>query len=50
MNFTCGKQDLLKAINIVSKAASKLQKTVLECIMFECNENSITLKATFTSL
>lgn len=46
MNFTCGKQDILKAINIVSKAASKLQKTVLECIMFECEEGTVTLKAT----
>lgn len=50
MNFICRKNELLKAINIVSKAASKIQKTILECILFECREGKITLKATDIAL
>ncbi len=50
MQFICAKSELIKAISIVSKAAAKTQKTILECILFTCKEDTITLKATDISL
>lgn len=50
MQFTCAKADLLSAIGTVNRAASKMQKTILECILFSCGENTITLKATDIAL
>lgn len=50
MQFTCSKQDLLKAISTVTRAASKMQKTILECILFSCEGNTIELRATDISL
>ncbi|MEG1473651.1 MAG: DNA polymerase III subunit beta [Christensenella sp.] len=50
MKFTCSKEDLLLAIGTVNKAASKMQKTILECILFSCTEDMITLRATDIAL
>ncbi|MGI6152512.1 MAG: DNA polymerase III subunit beta [Christensenellaceae bacterium] len=50
MKFSCPKGELLKAIGICSRASSKMQKTILECILFSCKDNSIELKATDISL
>ena len=46
MKFTCAKADLSTAIGIVARAASKMQKSILECIYFNCEDGKITLKAT----
>ncbi len=46
MYFTCSKSDLLSAIATVARAASKMQKTILECILFSGEDGAITLKAT----
>lgn len=46
MQFTCSKQDILKAISTVNRAASKMQKTILECILFSCSAENVVLKAT----
>lgn len=50
MHFITSKQELLRSLAIVSKATSKLQKTVLECILFECKQTGIVLKATDIAL
>ena len=50
MQFTCTKTNLLTAIGTVNRAASKMQKTILECILFSCSEDGITLKATDIAL
>ena len=50
MQFTCAKEDLLTAIGTVNRAASKMQKTILECILFSCAEDVITLRATDIAL
>jgi DNA polymerase III, beta subunit len=50
MHFISTKNEILKAINIVSKATSKMQKTILECILFQCHDGGITLKATDISI
>ncbi len=50
MQFTCAKTDLIQAIGTVNRAAAKMQKTILECILFSCKENRITLKATDIAL
>ncbi len=50
MHFISTKSEILKAINIVAKATSKMQKTILECILFQCHSNGITLKATDISI
>ena len=50
MHFISTKENLLKAISIVSRATSKLQKTVLESILFESENGKIILKATDISL
>lgn len=50
MQFTCAKEDLLTAIGTVNRAASKMQKTILECILFSCGETGITLRATDIAL
>lgn len=46
MQFVCTKSDLLNSLGIVSRAASKMQKSILECILFSSEENGIELKAT----
>lgn len=50
MHFISTKNEVLKAVNIVTKATSKLQKSILECILFQCHEGGITLKATDISI
>ncbi len=50
MHFISTKTEVLKAINIVNKATSKLQKTILECILFQCTKEGITLRATDISI
>ena len=50
MHFISTRTDLLKAIAIAAKATSKLQRTVLECILFECTKEGIYLKGTDISL
>ena len=50
MHFISTKSEVLKAINIVTKATSKMQKTILECILFQCTQTGITLKATDISI
>jgi DNA polymerase-3 subunit beta len=50
MQFKCIKSDLLQGIGTVNRAASKIQRTILECILFSCNRNEITLKATDIAL
>lgn len=50
MHFISTKTEILKAINIVTKASSKMQKTILECVLFQCREGGITLKATDISI
>lgn len=46
MKFTCAKEDLAKAVSLASKAVSRLSGDITECILFECGEDSLTLKAT----
>lgn len=46
MKFTCAKSNLLQAISTTARAASKMQKTILECILFICEDEKIILKAT----
>ena len=46
MHFISTRSELLKAIAIAAKATSKLQRTVLECVLFECTKEGIYLKAT----
>jgi DNA polymerase-3 subunit beta len=46
MYFTCSKSELLTAIATVARAASKMQKSILECILFTGEDGAITLKAT----
>ncbi|MDL2236604.1 DNA polymerase III subunit beta [Christensenellaceae bacterium OttesenSCG-928-K19] len=46
MQFTCAKSDLIQAVGIVARAASKMQKTILECILFTCTKDTVMLKAT----
>jgi len=50
MQFTCAKNELLHAISTVARAASKMQKTILECILFSCKDENVTLKATDISI
>ena len=50
MQFTCSKANLLTAIGTVNRAASKMQKSILECILFSCSQENITLKATDIAL
>lgn len=50
MHFISTKNEILKAVNIVTKATSKMQKTILECVLFQCRPNGITLKATDISI
>ena len=50
MHFISSKENLLRAITIASKATSKLQKTVLESILFETENGKVILKATDISL
>ncbi|MEF9989503.1 MAG: DNA polymerase III subunit beta [Christensenellaceae bacterium] len=50
MQFSCAKSDLISAIGTVNRAASKMQKTILECILFSCLDNRITLRATDIAL
>lgn len=46
MKFTCNKEELIKGINIVIKAAySKYQKSILECIHIKASDNSIIMDA-----
>ncbi len=46
MRFTCAKADLIQAVGTVARAASKMQKTILECILFTCDDGVVTLRAT----
>ncbi len=46
MQFTCAKSELTNAISIVSKGAAKMQKSILECILFSAKDGELTLKAT----
>ena len=50
MHFISTKNEVLKAVNTVTKATSKMQKTILECILFQCLNTGITLKATDISI
>lgn len=50
MHFISTKNEIIKAINIVSKATSKMQKTILECVLFQCRTDGIILKATDISI
>ncbi len=50
MRFTCAKSDLLKAVGTAARAAAKMQKTILECIYFSCEEGEIILRATDIAL
>lgn len=46
MNFTCAKEELAKAVSVASRAVSRLQGDITECILFECREDTLTLRAT----
>lgn len=46
MNFTCAKEELTKAVSIASRAVSRYMGDISECILFECSDNTLTLKAT----
>lgn len=47
MNFTCSKEELSKAVSIASRAVSRIESNnILECILFECYDDTLTLKAT----
>lgn len=46
MQFTCGKNDLSKAIAIASRAIPKVQQSISDCILFETQDDKIVLKAT----
>lgn len=50
MHFISTKSELIKAISIASRATSKIQKTILECIMFDCKNDKVSLRATDISL
>lgn len=50
MRFTCAKSDLLKAVGTAARAAAKMQKTILECIYFSCEDGGIVLRATDIAL
>jgi DNA polymerase-3 subunit beta len=51
MKFICSKQDLLSAVNIVSKAVSSKSTTaILECILIRASENQIILTGNDTEL
>ncbi len=50
MQFISTKSELLSAISIVGRAASKMQKTILECILFTCEKERIVLHATDIAL
>lgn len=46
MNFICDKQELARAVSIVSRAAApKGQKSILECIRMEARDNRLVLNA-----
>ena len=49
MKFTCAKEDLAKAVSLASRAVSRLSGDITECILFECGEEELTLKATDTA-
>lgn len=50
MNFTCAKDELAKAVSIASRAVSRMQGDILDCILFECYNDTLTLKATDIAL
>ena len=46
MKFTCNKEELIKGLNIVMRAAyGKYQKSILECIHIQTEEQSLVLDA-----
>ena len=46
MKITCNKNDLMKGLNIVSKAVpSKTTMSILECLLIDCNDGVIKLIA-----
>ena len=46
MKFTCNKEELVKGINIVIRAAyGKYQKSILECIHIVARDGRLTLDA-----
>lgn len=50
MRFTCAKNELLQAVGTANRAAAKMQKTILECIYFHCEADTVTLRATDIAL
>lgn len=50
MRFSCPKDELSRAITIANRGVPKAQKTILDCILFEAQDESVTLKATDRSL
>lgn len=50
MHFTCPCMDLTKAVDVVQRAIAKVQNTIQDCILFECREDSLILRATDKTL
>lgn len=50
MFFSCPRGDLTKAVDVVQHAIAKVQNTIQDCILFDCRDNCVTLKATDNTL
>ena len=46
MQFRCSKNELSKAIAVAGRAIAKVQRTIMDCILFETQDNMVVLKAT----
>lgn len=50
MHFISPRPELTKAVDIVQHAIAKTQNSILDCILFDCRDDCVTLKATDKTL
>lgn len=50
MQFVCAKSDLKDAIGAVQHAIGKVQNAIQDCVLFECRDNQVVLRAMDSTL
>ncbi|MBD5561022.1 MAG: DNA polymerase III subunit beta [Clostridia bacterium] len=50
MQFVCTRSDLNEAVSAVQHAIGKVQNTIQDCILIECRDNRVVLRATDSTL